>query len=263
MAHEPAQRSPAFQFYPKDFLSSSHVQRMTLTEIGVYIVLLSHAWLSGGVPAEMPELAKLVKMPTARFAKMWSGALSECFEIKDGRLVNSRLESERQKQNAYREKQAEHGKKGGRRVAFPDPSPTLEGSPSLREAKPFLGDRDQQTGDRSSSKKEERLDLAFLSFQSAYPSARRKGGYLIQQAYIAAAQSAGGASALLAALDNHIASDQWSNPKHIPGMDLWLSEERWRQELPAAGAATASANNPKTAGNIAALNRFIERGKQA
>lgn len=115
----------------------------------------------------------------------------------------------------------------------------------------------------ASEEKEERLDLAFVAFQAAYPGIRRKGGYLAQQAFISAACSAGGSARLMSALANHLVSEQWSNPKMIPGMDVWLREERWRQELPAAGAVTASANNPKTAGNVAALQRFIDRGRPA
>lgn len=255
-------RSPAFQFYPKDFLSSSRVQRMSLTEVGVYIVLLSHAWLAGGIPTEPNEIAKIVKVPAVRFAKMWRGALSECFVKRGNVLINERLDKERRKQLAFREKQAAFGKKGGRRVALPDPSSTLKGSVSPRGLSHY-GESNLQSADSPVLEKEERLDVAFLEFQAAYPGVRRKGGFLIQQAFMDAAHKSGGPSKLMAALENHVASEQWSNPRLIPGMDLWLKEERWRQVLPAAGAATSSANNPKTAGNIPALQRFIDRGRPA
>lgn len=80
----------------------------------------------------------------------------------------------------------------------------------------------------------ERLDVAFRSFQEAYPEERRKGGHLVEQAYLAQAAKAGGPQALVMALNNHKASEQWQTPKLIPGMDTWLTEERWRQRLPAA-----------------------------
>jgi len=252
--------SPAFQFYPKDFLSSSRVQRMSLTEIGAYIVLLSHNWLAGSIPSDTAEIAKIVKVPAPRFAKMWRGALSECFTKRGTVLTNERLDRERKKQIAFREKQAEFGKRGGRRVALTDPTSTLKGQQSPREPSHY-GECKPETG--SLDKKEERLDLALERFQQAYPAARRKGGYIVTTAFFDAAVRAGGSAVLMAALENHKASEQWSNPRLIPGMDVWLSEERWRQELPAAGAASASSANPKTAGNIAALNRFIERGRPA
>ena len=77
----------------------------------------------------------------------------------------------------------------------------------------------------------ERLDVAFRSFQSAYPPQRRKGGILLEQAFVTQAARAGGPSALMAALENHKASGQWQDPKLVPGMDTWLNEERWRQQL--------------------------------
>jgi uncharacterized protein YdaU (DUF1376 family) len=114
LASSKSTRSPAFQFYPKDFLSSSKVGRMSLTEVGTYILLLSHAWLDGGLPTDTRELAKIVHMNPQRFARMWSGALSECFVERSGRLVNDRLEIEHRKQLEFRRRQSDHGKKGGR-----------------------------------------------------------------------------------------------------------------------------------------------------
>lgn len=249
--------APAFQFYPKDFLSSTRVQRMSLTEVGVYIVLLSHAWLSGGIPTDTNEIAKLVKMPAGRFRRMWAGPLSECFTKRGAVLINERLDAERKKQIAFRDRQSENGRKGGRRgsQALPNPLPTEKGSPSTRVM-------ESANSKDVLQEKGERLDLAFEEFRDAYPKERRKGGYLVQQDYIAAAMDHG-AARLLNALRNHIASEQWANPKHIPGMDTWLRDEHWRQEKPAAGAASSSAANPKTAGNVGAFQRFVERGRTA
>jgi hypothetical protein len=75
------------------------------------------------------------------------------------------------------------------------------------------------------------LDVAFRQFQDAYPKARRKGGLLIEQAFLSAVHIAGGVAALMAALENHKASEQWKSPHLVPGMDTWLTEERWRQRF--------------------------------
>jgi hypothetical protein len=107
--------------------------------------------------------------------------------------------------------------------------------------------------------KDERLDVAFLDFQSAYPANRRKGGFMVQQGFIDAVQKAGGVDGVMAALANHKASDQWQKPSLIPSMDKWLAEERWRQRLDPPGAAPAT-GSLRTAGNAAALQRFIDRG---
>lgn len=93
---------------------------------------------------------------------------------------------------------------------------------------------------------EERFDLTFPAFRDTYPESRRKGGWGCQTAFMDEAKKAGGSAVLMAALENHLASEQWSDPKLIPGMDVWLSEERWRQRLPAKGvAAQARSNMPQ------------------
>jgi hypothetical protein len=40
------EQSPAFQFYPQDFLSDDKVMAMNAAARGVYIVLLCHCWLN-------------------------------------------------------------------------------------------------------------------------------------------------------------------------------------------------------------------------
>lgn len=86
-------------------------------------------------------------------------------------------------------------------------------------------------------------DLAFSKFQDAYPPARRKGGYLVQQLFVQAYERLG--DRLFEILENHKASEQWSKPNLIPGMDVWFKEERWRQSLPSAAEADRAAVNAK------------------
>jgi len=107
-------RSPAFQFYPGDFLSSSKVQRMSLTEIGAYTKLLCLNWLDGSLPDDIAILASMVGLKQAAFAKMWTGPLHECFVQRNGRLVNRRLEEEHRKQVEFKRRQSDNGKMGGR-----------------------------------------------------------------------------------------------------------------------------------------------------
>lgn len=266
MAAAKSTKSPAFQFYAGDFLSSSRVQRMSLAQIGIYIVLLCHVWLSGGIPIEPAEIAKLVKLPVARFRKLWTAPLSECFIKRGAQLTNPRLEEERRKQIAFRQRQSENGKKGGRRLGsgLSQNEPTDNPPLNPRDPIPYVEDEDCKAKSSSStSLKKKENDVAFAEFRDAYPRSRRKGGPLVEQNFIRARELAGGLPALMDALANHLASEQWANPRMIPGMDVWFEEERWRQELPAAGAVTASASNPKTAGNVAALQRFIDRGRPA
>jgi uncharacterized protein YdaU (DUF1376 family) len=101
-------KSPAFQIYPKDFLSSSKVRKMSLTEIGAYTVLLLTSWLDGSLPDDPCELARTLGIKEVQFRKMWAGPLGQCFTERHGRLTNDRLERERKSQADYRKKQKEN-----------------------------------------------------------------------------------------------------------------------------------------------------------
>jgi uncharacterized protein YdaU (DUF1376 family) len=101
MANPQSTKFAAFQFYPRDFLTSSKVVRMSPTEVGIYFTLLCYSWLDEGLPVAPEELAKLTRIPLKRFQKLWGGVLSECFVVRSGRLVNPRMERQRKELRAY------------------------------------------------------------------------------------------------------------------------------------------------------------------
>jgi len=104
-----AEKSPAFQFYPKDFLSDPNVIGMRMAERGAYITLLCLCWTEQALPADPAQLAKLCKIPRPVFMSMWP-ALSRCFKIENHVLTQPRLEREREKQHIYRQLQSLKGK---------------------------------------------------------------------------------------------------------------------------------------------------------
>ena len=120
-------KSPAFQFYPNDWLSSTHIQLMTPEEEGAYIRLLAYHWNSDpmGLPSDDEELSVL-----SRLGEKWvrgpSNKVRQCFFEKNGRLFNKRLLTEKQKQDKYQEHQRESGRIGslkrwhGEPIARPD-----------------------------------------------------------------------------------------------------------------------------------------------
>lgn len=132
-------KSPAFQFYPGDFLSDENVAAMSLEERGAYITLLCYCWKEGSIPAETKRIARLLGVRSQVITRLWPG-LEPCFREasgKPGRLVNPRLERERRKQVARRKKLSEAGKKGadarhgdGQATARPVASPSLSSSSS-------------------------------------------------------------------------------------------------------------------------------------
>lgn len=223
-------KSPAFQFYPTDFLSSSKVARMSLTEIGIYTVLLCHAWLDDGLPVSLPAMAKLVRLPAGRFAKLWSGVLSECFREEGGRFVNIRLERERDKQASRRSSSALNGALGGR------PKNNL-GVISTKAKGEGDGNED---GDRFLE--EERRTSDFEAFWRAYP--RKDGKQAARVEWQRLQLDAVAIQALWADLARRCQSLQWlkDGGQFIPHARTYLHQRRWEDgfvEIPAVNEKTA------------------------
>lgn len=106
--------SPAFQFYPTDFLSDDAVVLMTNEQVGAYVLLLCHAWQRpDGLPAAESSLARLCRCTENRFRKNIWPALEKKFHHNDqGRLYNPRLERVRSDQAEFKRRKSDAGKLG-------------------------------------------------------------------------------------------------------------------------------------------------------
>jgi uncharacterized protein YdaU (DUF1376 family) len=109
-------KPPAFQFYPSDFLADENVATMTNQEVGCYIKLICYCWREGSIPKDITLLSKMCGEAPDRMTEMWP-SLSRCFRENGSRerLVNPRLDVEREKQENYRKHQSEAGKIGMKR----------------------------------------------------------------------------------------------------------------------------------------------------
>lgn len=125
-----SKKSPAFQFYPSNFLGSPKVRAMNAAEIGVYWLLCCIEWEESGFTIqEAEDIAASARVSVAQFSEMWP-KLSRCFIERDGRYFSPRLNKERAKQREWRRKSSKGGKlsaqrrlKGGSRVVQPPPQP--------------------------------------------------------------------------------------------------------------------------------------------
>lgn len=106
-------KRPAFQFYPKDYESDENVKLMSLEQEGAYLRLLCHAWLHGSIPEEVGPLARICRVSRRKMAGLWPG-VRLCFEPRDGRLVNPRMERDRADLDAFRRERSESGRRGAR-----------------------------------------------------------------------------------------------------------------------------------------------------
>jgi len=108
-----ADKRPAFQFYPKDYLADELVALMTLEQEGAYVHLLSYCWLEGSIPADSSLLARLCRVPEADMERIWVG-VEKCFRRSGERYTHPRLDLERQKQDAYCKAKSDAGKAGAK-----------------------------------------------------------------------------------------------------------------------------------------------------
>jgi uncharacterized protein YdaU (DUF1376 family) len=93
-------KSPAFQWYPKDILASARVQEMSLAEEGAYRRLLDFCWLGGSIPADEKRCARLIgKGATPEIAKVCLEMFSPHPED-ESKMIHDRLEVERAKQES-------------------------------------------------------------------------------------------------------------------------------------------------------------------
>lgn len=103
-------KSPAFRFYPTDYLGSQRVRLMTLEEEGAYINLLCSCWQHGSIPADPVLAARLVgKGCSTTVATTVLTMFTPATE--PGRLTHDRLEAEREKQAIWSKKSAAGGRK--------------------------------------------------------------------------------------------------------------------------------------------------------
>lgn len=101
-------KSPAFQFYPDDFMGGKPGM-MTPEQTHVFIWLLCLDWNQNGFPLDVPTLSRWCHVTPIVFRKAWT-LVQECFSSKEGRWFNERLEKERIKQADWRDKSSKGGK---------------------------------------------------------------------------------------------------------------------------------------------------------
>ncbi len=101
-------KSPAFQFYPADYLSDSNTIAFTAEQDGHYLRLLCLCWLEGSIPIDPRPLLK----DGATISDDCLNPILRCFRLnrKKTALVHPRLDAERCKQIAWREKSSAGGK---------------------------------------------------------------------------------------------------------------------------------------------------------
>ncbi len=161
-------KSPAFRFYPSDFMMGT--MGFSAEERGAYMTLLCVQWDRGGLPDDAEQCARLAGIPVERLGLIWD-KFGLC---DDGMRRNRRLELEREKQVEFRARQAGNGKKGGRPPKN-NPNETHgkpTGNPSLSQTK--AGGKPEES--QAEAKANPEKAFQFSSSLSVVPPTVPQGG---------------------------------------------------------------------------------------
>lgn len=211
-------KAPAFQFYASDFLSDLNVQIMTMAQRGIYITLLAMEWIEGSLPADTQTL-KVLCGHHPSFEEDWN-AIKHCFYEENGRIYNSRLESERSNMISYRERMSNNGKKGAK---------------ARWNGKAIAEPSNKEVEVRSKSRSNTKVKLYSEEFEnefwSLYP--RRDNKKRAKDKYISLRKAGTKKEVILEGLKSYI--KQWKNAgtesEFIPMASTWLNQERYDDEL--------------------------------
>lgn len=108
MAH-----SPAFQFYPKDFLSDPNTVCMDARDVGVYMFLIMECWnRDNRLPKDPDVLAAFCRMSVEEFTPIWEKRVRKCFQEMKTFFWHKRIKKEIFKQIEWKDKKSKSGKLG-------------------------------------------------------------------------------------------------------------------------------------------------------
>lgn len=105
--------SPAFQFYPKDYLGDKNTIPMNTVEHGAYCLLWMHCWQEDGLTDDIQELADMAKLSIEDFTPIWERRIKKCFIWDDKKKLffHPRLLKEIKKQKSWKKENSERGRK--------------------------------------------------------------------------------------------------------------------------------------------------------
>ena len=101
-----------YKWYPRDFIASSTVRKMSLTAQGVYRALLDVQWEDGVVPADYDEACLIIRA-NQQEADSFRPFFQKCFP--DG--LNAKLDEQRTQSILHILEQKRRGKAGAEKKA--------------------------------------------------------------------------------------------------------------------------------------------------
>lgn len=254
-------RPPAFQFYPRDFITDPVVVMMDLEARGAYINLLCYAWLAEdpGVLPDNDEMLARLSGADARWPAV-RDAVRRAFRVQDGRLIQKRMVEVREEQELRFQASHNGGVVSasrprdtlGRLLAAPQvdiqvvpkrdskrPPPPASASASALEEEPNtlvpslcsetpVCDGEKRTEKRTRSP-QEKEPQGFAEFYAAYPRHEGRRAAAKQFALALKRRPEYTAADLKLAAEQFAQKSVGTEERFICLPMTWLSQDRWRE----------------------------------
>ena len=211
-------KAPAFQFYPKDWLTDPDVVCMSMAQKGAYITLICYCWREDQLPNNPDYIRKLLgNVP--KWKTLWNG-IKHKFEIRGNYLVHPRLEKERIKQEEYRKKKSNAGKKGMKKRWG-----KLHNNDNT--VKEVLITKNNSSSSTSSSiaHSSDIYTSSFNEFWEIYP--HKVGKKKAMEVWNKLKPDDESIERIIDALKKQKETRQWQDKLYVPHPATWLNQERW------------------------------------
>ena len=211
-------KAPAFQFYPKDWLTDPDVVCMSMAQKGAYITLICYCWREDKLPNNPDYIRKLLgNVP--KWKTLWNG-IKHKFEVQGNYLVHPRLEKERIKQEEHRRKKSISGKIGMEK---------RWNKPKIIDntVKDVLITKNNSSSSTSSpiAHSSDIYTSSFNEFWEIYP--RKVGKKKAMEVWKKIKPDDELLTRILESLEKQKQTQQWDNKQFIPHPATWLKQNRW------------------------------------
>lgn len=229
-------KPPAFQFYPKDWLASKSVLRMTPSQCGYFINLLAHAWDNdppGTLPNDPDLLWKMARAESREKFDSESTLVLEQFPVENSGRKRGVLRFNPKLRSYYRARCTQSKQKSEAAkirwnnklhtdAQFPHYSSTAtataSASASVKEP-PKVPRKPKPLAEYSE---------AFEKFWEVWPKkVARKDALKAWKA----AKVNGNLEKVLEAVERQKKKQQWQDPQYIPAPGRWIREARWEDQI--------------------------------
>lgn len=100
-------KAPAYQWYPRDYIASTRVTMMTLTEEAIYRKLMDYCWLEGSISADVKQVQRLIGKGCTNDEVTEALKMFEPHTSDDTKLIHPRLDMQRKDRESHSKKCAE------------------------------------------------------------------------------------------------------------------------------------------------------------